>query len=156
MRGEVWRRGLPSGKKVYVAQYRQNGPLPALEHRRARLPDARLGGQEAARRGRESGSDPIAQRRAAGAVSLFSEIADEFMRTHVAGKRKARTLEAYEILLRLHILPMIGALRVTDIRRGHISKLLAGLAEHLGAANRALSVIVAVWRRFRCRCQTIC
>lgn len=87
---------------------------------------------------------------------MFSEIADEFMRTHVAGKRKARTLEAYEILLRLHILPMIGALRVTDIRRGHISKLLAGLAEHLGAANRALSVIVAVWRRFRCRCQTIC
>jgi integrase len=67
------------------------------------------------------------------------------MRTHVETKRKARTLDSYETLLRRHILPAIGGLRVTDIRRAHISKMHADLADHPGAANRALSVVSAVW-----------
>jgi integrase len=92
-----------------------------------------------------TGADPIAKRQAARAVPLFRQIADEFMRTHVEAKRKARTLDSYETLLRLHILPAIGALRVTDIRRAHVSKMHADLAAHPGAANRALSVISAIW-----------
>jgi integrase len=67
------------------------------------------------------------------------------MRTHVEAKRKARTLESYEILLRRHILPAIGQYSVTDIRRAHVSKMHAELAAHPGAANRALSVVSAVW-----------
>ena len=93
----------------------------------------------------ESGADPIAQRQASRAVPLFRQIADEFMRTHVRAKRKARTLDSYETLLRRHILPAIGGLRVADIRRAHVSKLHADLAAHPGAANRALSVISSVW-----------
>jgi integrase len=67
------------------------------------------------------------------------------MRTHVGAKRKARTLDSYETLLRRHILPAIGGFRVTDIRRAHVSKMHADLAAHAGAANRALSVVSAIW-----------
>jgi Phage integrase, N-terminal SAM-like domain len=67
------------------------------------------------------------------------------MRTHVEAKRRARTLDSYRTLLRRHILPAIGGSRVTDIRRAHVSKMHAELANHPGAANRALSVISAIW-----------
>jgi hypothetical protein len=125
----------PSGKKVYVAQYRQNG-----RSRRSNIGEhGRLTPDEARSEAKkllgavEGGADPIAQRKAARRVPLFREIADEFMRTHVEAKRKARTLESYEILLRRHILPAIGQYRVTDIRRAHVSKMHAELAAHPGA-----------------------
>jgi hypothetical protein len=47
-------------------------------------------------------------------------------------------------LLRVHILPAIGALRVTEIRRSGISKTHSGAA-HPGAANRALTVVSSIW-----------
>ncbi|MEJ0094250.1 MAG: tyrosine-type recombinase/integrase [Methylocella sp.] len=137
----------PSGKKVYVTQYRQNG-----RSRRATIGEhGRLTPDEARSEAKkllgaiESGADPIAQRRATRTIPLFREVADQFMRTHVGAKRKARTLDSYETLLRLHILPSIGSLRVTDVRRSNVSKIHADLADHPGAANRSLSVISAIW-----------
>jgi Phage integrase, N-terminal SAM-like domain len=91
-----------------------------------------------------TGADPIAERRAARAVPIFRDIATEFMRTHIAAKRKTRTLESYETLLRLHILPAIGGLRMTEIRRAHVSKMHSSAA-HPGAANRALTVLSSIW-----------
>jgi integrase len=90
----------------------------------------------------EDGPHPTADGGGALAPGL---IADEFMRTHVVAKRRPRTLDSYETLLRLHILPAIGGLRVTDIRRTHVSKMHADLAARPGAANRAVSVVSAVW-----------
>jgi integrase len=137
----------PSGKKVYVAQYRQDGRSRRItigEHGRL-TPDE---GRSEAKRllgAVVTGADPIAQRQVARAVPLFRQIADEFMRIHVGAKRKPRTLDSYETLLRLHILPAIGSLRVSDIRRTHVSKIHADLAVCPGAANRAVSVVSAVW-----------
>ena len=51
------------------------------------------------------GSDPIAERRKERDVPLFRDVASEYMRTHILAKRKPRTLDTYETLLRLHILP---------------------------------------------------
>jgi aspartate/methionine/tyrosine aminotransferase len=93
----------PSGKKVYVAQYRQagrsrrftigeHGPLTPDEARNEAK--KRLG--DVAR-----GLDPVGQQRASRAIPLFRDAAAEFMRTHIAAKRKKRTRESYETLLRL-------------------------------------------------------
>jgi integrase len=137
----------PSGKKVYVAQYRLAG-----RSRRAAIGEhGRLTPDEARTEAKKllgavaQGSDPIAQRKTARAVPLFRDVADEFMREHVAAKRKRRTFDAYRTLLAKHILPAIGSMRVMDIRRRDISKFHAAKAATPGAANRALTVISSIW-----------
>jgi integrase len=137
----------PSGKKVYVAQYRQNG-----HSRRATIGEhGRLTPDEARTEAKKllgaiaQGADPISQRKAARAVPLFHDVADEFLRAHVAAKRKPRTLAAYGTLLSKHILLAIGAMRVTDIRRHDISRFHASLSATPGAANRTLTVISSIW-----------
>lgn len=120
---------MASGKKVYVAQYRQAGGSRRFtigEHGRLTPEEARAEAKELLG-DTAKGLDPLRQRRADRAVPLFREVASEFMRTHVAAKRKPRTLNSYETLLRLHILPVIGALKVTEIRRAQISRMHANL-----------------------------
>lgn len=59
--------------------------------------------------------------------------------------KKPRTVQSYEGLLRLHILPALGGMRVTEIRRRNIEALHESMLQHPGAANRALSVFSAAW-----------
>ena len=82
-----------NGGKCYIVQYRQHG-----RSRRARIGDhPSLTPAEARKLARkllgaiEGGSDPLEERRKARAVPTFGEIAAEFMREHVATKRKERT-----------------------------------------------------------------
>jgi integrase len=70
--------------------------------------------------------------------------ARDYISRHVAPKRKPRARETYEALLRLHIAPAIGALRLTELRRWHVSK-MHQCTEQRGAANRALRLVSAVW-----------
>jgi integrase len=136
----------PSGRKVYYVQYRQAGRSRRaaigghgrLTPEEARIEAKKLLGDTA------RGIDPLAERKAVRSVPLFRDIAAEFMDHHIAPKRKPRTLDTYETLLRLHILPSLGNLRMTEIRRAHISKMHLG-ASHPGAANRALTVVSAIW-----------
>ncbi len=79
------------GRKVYVAQYRQNG-----RSRRANLGEhGRLTPDEARSLAKkllgvvETGADPIEARREARAVRTFGEVAEDFLRQHVAAKRRA-------------------------------------------------------------------
>ena len=137
----------PSGRKVYVAQYRQNG-----RSRRTTIGDhGRLTPDEARSQAKtilgavETGADPIADRKAAREVPTFNEVAADFMSEHVAAKRKRRTHEAYEALLRRHIAPAIGSMRIIDVRRADIAKMHSRMSDAPGAANRAVSLISAIW-----------
>jgi integrase len=67
------------------------------------------------------------------------------MRLHVAPKRKSRTYEEYERLLKVHILPAIGARRLLDITRADIAKLHAKLSDRPFAANRCVALISSIW-----------
>ena len=80
----------PSGKKAYVAQYRQNG-----RSRRFNIGDhGRLTPDEARSEAKkllgvvETGADPIEARREARAVRTFSEVAEDFMGHHVCCQAK--------------------------------------------------------------------
>ena len=137
----------PSGTKVYVAQFRKDG-----RSRRIAIGDhGRLTPEEARSEAKkllgavEKGADPVAERRAASGVRTFREAADEFMRRHVASKRKARTHYEYELLLKVHIFPKLGSRRITDVRRVDVARLHAGLSDRPFVANRCLALVSSIW-----------
>lgn len=120
----------PSGTKVYVAQFRKDGRSRRIaigEHGRLTPDEARSEAKKLLG-AVEKGADPIEERRAAGGVRTFREVADEFMRRHIALKRKARTHYEYELLLNVHIFPKLGSRRITDVRRVDVARLHVALS----------------------------
>lgn len=138
---------LPSGKKVYVAQFRQHGRSRRMklgEHGRITPDEARSKAKEVLG-AVEGGKDPIEERRAKRSVRTFKEVAEDYLRLHVGAKRKPRTHDAYRSLLDLHILPSIGARSLINIGKPDIARLHTGLAHRPATANRCVAVIAAVW-----------
>jgi integrase len=137
----------PTGRKVYVAQYRQHG-----RSRRSNLGEhGRLTPDEARSLAKrllgvvETGADPIEARRGARAVRTFGEVAEDFLRQHVATKRKSRTEGSYRETLMKHVYPAIKSRRIVDVRRTDLAKLHSAMEETPSAANRALAVVSSVW-----------
>ena len=136
-----------NGGKAYVVQYRQHGRSrrsqigkhPALTPNEARKLARKMLGAV------EGGTDPIEDRRKARAIRTFRELSEDFMHQHVEAKRKQRTVTNYEILLRNRILPVIGGVRVADIRRVDIARLHSKMADAPYAANRALALVSSIW-----------
>jgi integrase len=93
----------------------------------------------------EAGADPIAKRRDSRAVRTFREIADEFLTLHVQPKRKDRTREEYERLLKLHVYPAIGSKRVSDVSTVDLGRMHAALLQKPVIANKALAVVSSIW-----------
>lgn len=137
----------PSGKKVYLAQFRKDG-----RSRRVRIgvhgrlaPDEARAEAKKLLGGVEQGIDVLEQRRAARAAPVFAEVAERFLKEHVQRKRKPRTYASYDLLIRRHIKPAIGTMRMVDVRRSDIDRLHASMHSTPGAANRAVSLVSAIW-----------
>lgn len=138
---------MPSGKKVYVAQYRQQRRSRRLklgEHGRLTPDEARSLAKEVLG-AVEGGKDPIAERRARQAVRTFKEVAEDFMRVHVGAKRKDRTEEEYGRLLRLHLYPALGSKPITAISRADVGRLHSSLSDRPSAANRCVALFDTIW-----------
>src|SRR5882672_5646322 len=70
----------PSGKKVYVAQFRQNGRSRRMalgEHGRLTPKEARKAAKKVLG-AVEDGKDPLGERKAARGVRTFKDVADEY------------------------------------------------------------------------------
>ena len=138
---------LPSGKKVYVAQYRQarrSRRIKLGEHGRI-TPDKARSLAKVVLGVAEEGKDPIEERRKARQVRSFREVADDYLRIHVKAKRKERTHDEYERLLNLHILPAIGSRAITGVTKQDVARLHANLEDRPSAANRCLALIDSIW-----------
>jgi integrase len=137
----------PTGRKVYVVQYRQAG-----RSRRATIGEhGRLTPDEARSEAKkllgvaEAGSDPIAERRKDRIVRTFGQVAKDFLTLHVATKRKARTGNEYRRILQTRILPAIGSKRIVEVRRGDVARLHAKLVDTPYEANRMLALVSSIW-----------
>ena len=136
-----------SGKKAYVAQYRQNGRSRRVtigSHGRL-TPDQARSEAKKLLGTVETGADPIEQRRAARAVRTFNAVADDFLKLHVGVKRKPRTLAYYRDVLDRHVRPAIGSKRVADMTRADLARLHFAMSDTSATANRALAIISSVW-----------
>lgn len=138
---------LATGNKVYVVQYRQ-----ARRSRRITLgKHGALTPDEARERAKEvlgdvaRDKDPIAERRARQNVRNFKEVAEDFLRLHVAPKKKPRTYEEYGRLLRLHLYPALGGKPITSITKSDVSRLHTGLGDRPSAGNRCLALLDTIW-----------
>ena len=137
----------PTGRKAYVAQYRQNG-----RSRRVTIGDyGRLTPDEARSQAKfilgavETGADVIADRRAARDVRTFGAVAKDFLALHVATKRKSRTGEFYGQLLQSYVMPVFGSKRILDVSRADVARMHGKFLNSPYQANRALAFISAVW-----------
>src|ERR1019366_7138086 len=136
-----------SGKKVYYAQFRKAG----RSRRIALGAHGRLTADQARSEAKkllgmiETGVDPIEERRAARARRTFNEVAAQFMEQHVRKKRKGRTGQEYERLIRLHLSPAFGSRRLSDIKRTDVACRHASLADRPFAANRCLALLSSIW-----------
>ncbi len=75
----------------------------------------------------------------------FREYATGWLRTYATVYTKPRTVEFYEAILRRHILPTLGELRLSEFSREKVRTLLADRAA-AGLARGSLAGIVAVLR----------
>jgi integrase len=135
------------GTKIYVVQYRQQKRSRRMklgEHGRLTPDEARSLAKEVLG-AVERGKDPIEERRARQKVRTFKEVAEDFMRLHVAAKKKDRTHEEYGRLLRLHLYPALGGRPITSIAKTDIARLHNSLSDRPSAANRCLALFDTVW-----------
>ncbi len=75
----------------------------------------------------------------------FREYAMEWLQTYAAVYTKPRTVEFYETVLRHHLLPTLGGLRLSELSRDRVRTLVADRAA-VGLARGSLAGIVATLR----------
>ena len=135
-----------TGRKLFVAQARTPGGLPKratvgryedIDAEEARLKAA--GMIDRIRRGR----DPVATVPEAPTVA---DLAERFMTGHVEVNCKPGTVESYGSLLRMQILPELGALRLSEVDRSHISALHHGLRHMPNAANKSVGMFSKMFK----------
>jgi integrase len=136
----------PSGRKVYLIQYRLGGRRGRtrrftiglhgeLTPTGARIEAKRLLGEVAV------GRDPAFDRDKAKADKTLGAVLDRFMAEHVKPKRKASTAREYERIAKLYIVPRLGRRLISEITRQDIAKLHHDLLRKPYQANRILALL---------------
>ena len=135
-----------TGRKLFVAQARTPGGLPKRatvgRYEDMDAEDARLkaaGTIDRIRRGR----DPVPP---APEAPTVADLAARFMAAHVEVNCKPATVETYRSLLRLHILPELGVLGLSEVDRSHVSALHYGLRDTPSRANQSVGVFSKMFK----------
>ena len=133
----------PSGRKMYLAQFRAGGRLrrvniglhgaltPDLARTEAmkHLSEVRLGG------------DPAGERDRRKAALTMKEFGKRFLEEHVEVHCKPSTQAEYKRSIELFINPKIGSHRIIDVTRADVVSLHASMKSTPYQANRTLGVL---------------
>jgi integrase len=133
----------PSGVKSYIVQYR------TAEGRSRRLtlgrhgeltPDAARGLAADTLGMVRKGGDPTADRRAIRTAPTVGEMLDRYLTEHVKRRNKASTAEDVDRLVKLHIRPRLGKMKVASVTRQDVAKMHGAMAATPRRANHALAI----------------
>ncbi len=134
----------PSGVKSYVIQYRNRynqsrrmtiGRHGVIAPEKAREKAKKLLGQAG------DGEDPAKDRKDARKAQAVVDLAEQDLSQHAEVKKRPRSIASDKTLLRLHVLPSLGRLKVADVTRADISNLHHAMKGRPGAANRTLALL---------------
>jgi integrase len=73
------------------------------------------------------------------------ELGELFLKEHAESRRRIRTAENYEILLRRHINPRIGGLAASEVSRTAVAQLHLDMKDTPANANRVLAVMSSMY-----------
>lgn len=136
-------RVYPSGRKMYLAQFRAGGRVRRVNvglHGAITAEDARTEAMKHLSVVR-LGGDPAAERDRRKASPTMKEFGKRFLEEHVASHCKPTTQAEYKRSVELFINPKIGNHRIIDVTRGDIVELHQSMKATPYQANRTLGVL---------------
>jgi integrase len=136
-------RVYPSGRKMYLAQFRAGGRLRRVNIglHGAVTPD--LARTEAMKHLSQVrlGADPAGERDRRKASPTMKEFGQRFLDEHVASHCKPSTQAEYKRSVELFINPKLGSHRIIDITRADVVEMHQSMKETPYQANRTLGVL---------------
>ena len=134
----------PAGRKVFMVQYRTNAGerrKPALGlYGELTVEQARSLAQEWLAEVRRGG-DPGAAKAAARAAPTVKELCEKFMEDHSKQRNKPSTQVGYQKCINNNIIPLLGRMKVQDVKRPDIAGAMKKMAHKPADANRTFSVM---------------
>jgi len=137
-------RVLPSGRKTYVIQYRN-------QNRRERKMSLGKHGvvttEEARRKARQLlasisiGDDPAAERKSQAKAETVNDLWDVYYQEHALKRKKPSSAEGDEWLFENHIQKALGKRKVVEVTKQDVLKLHSSLSSKPYLANRVLSLL---------------
>ncbi|MCY4431843.1 MAG: integrase arm-type DNA-binding domain-containing protein, partial [Rhodospirillales bacterium] len=129
-------RVYPTGRKVYVVQTRANGKSKRFtvgRHGDIAPDQARKDAANIIAR-LKAGLPPVEQEPQP--EPTVADLAERYEREYVAMHCKPNTIKHYGLMLKKHIVPGLGALRVSEVEKKHILKFQFGLSDMATGADR--------------------
>jgi len=129
----------PAGRKVFMLQYRTNAGerrKPALgQYGELTVEQARVMAQEWLAEVRRGG-DPSAAKNAARKAPTMKEYCTTFMEDYSKQRNKPSTQRGYQGVIDRCIIPIMGRMKVQDVKRPDVAALMKKLAYKQAEANR--------------------
>ncbi len=134
----------PAGRKVFMLQYRTNAGerrKPAIGlYGELTVEQARTLAQEWLAEVRRGG-DPGAAKTAARKAPTVAELCVKFMEDHSKQRNKPSTQAGYQKVIDRNIVPMLGRMKVQDVKRPDVAGAMKKMAHKPADANRTFSVM---------------
>jgi len=142
----------PTGQKSWIYEYRAGEGGRRAPKKRVTIGSSKRFTPEEARAEVQRlrsmvnmGADPQAQKEQQRKALTVAELAEMFLWEHVGAKRKAGTKTSYDGVMRVWIVPALGAKKAKDVKRADVARLHLKMRETPAQANRTVAIISSMF-----------